>query len=702
VQIEGNLFGGELKAALIGGILKLDAAGGLIDNFDTLTPVVTRIFFVGVEGGFSMAGAGGFTIRFALSELGPLGVFISGSVPGGIALEPTTGLAINDFSAGVEFFKTLPSIDQPEELRGPDFQLPTAVPADQWLASVKQQVVKQYQMIQADPSKNGFSAAFTSPMLITGGAKIFSIYSSKETFNGEVILRISTDGKILAIGKLNFAAGNLSVTARLYADLSKIAAGEATVLMLVDIPDQVQLLTIDGRFKMGFRNPNSGEEVSFQVVDPQTGKPYVRLIGPAEGGTIGTSALKNRGYLVVAIPDGPAGSALDVASVTDLAPEFKLADGSPIALDNTQAPVLVDGKFWYWVEGDAGATDADIIWLKETWSYTAPDGQTVFDPGGAYQDQDNVWQGEALNTVTGIPLFMLPYLDIRLVPSAGGEIDEATLQSFAASGAMLLRKDQNVAIAQVASGTANRKPSIALGDGKVRLFFEPAGVSAGEYVLKVATTGAWRDSAEAASDTNQSFSFSVVDPTAEVAAPFSGTRPSIDVNVANVTSGNAFIDVIYRAAPGAGIDYASILDSGQEFDVTGLAGLDGTPVPLKTVIDENGFATFVPVLQPTDDVNGDGAVDVKDWYALLANEGVSQFRYATTTTDFTPGEITITFSAYDAAVRAGATPAAIRPSRMPLPACSTSKGRRCGWFRPGPTGVSTSARSGTAATSTSR
>ena len=110
---------------------------------------------------------------------------------------------------------------QPEELRGPNFQLPTAQSADQWLSSVKQQVVNQYKAIQLDPSKNGFTAAFTAPMLITGGAKLFTIYASKETFNGEIILRFSTDGKILIVGKLNFAADNLSISGRLYADLSK-------------------------------------------------------------------------------------------------------------------------------------------------------------------------------------------------------------------------------------------------------------------------------------------------------------------------------------------------------------------------------------------------------------------------------------------------------------------------------------------------
>ncbi|MBL8479815.1 MAG: hypothetical protein JNK59_10955, partial [Sterolibacteriaceae bacterium] len=473
VSLKGNLFGGEITAGLIGGIIKLDATGSIIDTFDTTTPVEKRVFFVGVEGGFAMAGVGGFGIKFAVSELGPLGVYIFASVPGGIVLEPNTGLAINDFSAGVEFFKTLPSIDKPEELRGPNFQLPTAQSAEQWLAGVKQQVVTQYRAIQANPSLGGFLAAFTSPMLITGGAKLFTIYASKETFNGEVILRFSTDGKILIIGKLNFAADNLSISARLYADLSKIASGEATVLFLADIPDQVQLLTIDGRLKMGFRNPNTGQEATFTVVDPKTGKPYARLIGPNEGGVMGTGSLTGRGYLVVDIPAGMTGAALNVDTVTDLAPEFKLTPGSPVTLDATQAPVLVDGKFWFWVNGDATATGPiSIIWLKETWSYTSSNGTEAFYAGGAYQDADNVWQAESASTVATIPVFMVPYIDVRLVSSATGEIDDATMQSFATSGAALFRKDSVDPISKVSDG-AGKKAWISLGEGKLRLFFNP-------------------------------------------------------------------------------------------------------------------------------------------------------------------------------------------------------------------------------------
>ena len=89
-----------------------------------------RVFYLGLQGGFSMAGMAGFTIRLGLSELGPLQVFINVEVPGGILLEPTTGLTINDFSAGVEFFKTLPRSTTRSRCAARAFGLPTNMTAD--------------------------------------------------------------------------------------------------------------------------------------------------------------------------------------------------------------------------------------------------------------------------------------------------------------------------------------------------------------------------------------------------------------------------------------------------------------------------------------------------------------------------------------------------------------------------------------------
>jgi hypothetical protein len=170
VTVKGNMFGGTIDAGLVGGILRLDRDFNIIGTLDNTTPVAQSVFYLGLQGGFSMAGMAGFTIRVGLSELGPLSAFISVEVPGGILLEPTTGLTINNFAAGVEFFKTLPSIEDPFLLRGNDFALPTAQTADEWLNGLQRQVALQAKAIAADPSKDGFLAAFTSPMTITGSA----------------------------------------------------------------------------------------------------------------------------------------------------------------------------------------------------------------------------------------------------------------------------------------------------------------------------------------------------------------------------------------------------------------------------------------------------------------------------------------------------------------------------------------------------
>ena len=58
VQVSGDLFGGKVTAGLVGGILKLDANGSIIDAFDAVTPVADRVLFGGITGGFELAGIG--------------------------------------------------------------------------------------------------------------------------------------------------------------------------------------------------------------------------------------------------------------------------------------------------------------------------------------------------------------------------------------------------------------------------------------------------------------------------------------------------------------------------------------------------------------------------------------------------------------------------------------------------------------------
>ena len=139
------MFGGEIDAGLIGGILKLDASYNIIGDVRH-GPRRSRSASStsASRAASSMAGMGGFTIRLGLSELGPLsGVHQRRARRPASCSSRNIGLTINDFSAGVEFFKTLPSIDDPFALRGPAFRCRPTITADQWLDRLKQQVALQ-------------------------------------------------------------------------------------------------------------------------------------------------------------------------------------------------------------------------------------------------------------------------------------------------------------------------------------------------------------------------------------------------------------------------------------------------------------------------------------------------------------------------------------------------------------------------------
>ncbi|MDB4600633.1 hypothetical protein OAG97_02815, partial [Akkermansiaceae bacterium] len=356
VSVTGNLFGGKVTATLIGGILRLDEQFNIISALDTVTPVAQRVFFIGMEGKFAIAGVGGFGIRFALSELGPLSVLLNADIP--ITIEPNSGLTISDFTASVEFFKTLPSIDDPFALRGSAFAPPGDIDVSTWLDTVRSQVATQARLIAANPAMNGFSAAFNSPLTISGSARIYSIYTSQALFNGKVFIKISTDGKFLVGGQLNFLDDNISISGKLYADLSNAANGDVTILFLADIPDQVELLSIYGKLKMGFRNA-AGDEVEFEIATDATaipggGQPTAELIAPVgngeaiDSGVINSDGNKFRhtdgnDYYFVDVNYASSGSvSLDYDSILDEVDEFTLSIVESTSLDVSPIPIPVD------------------------------------------------------------------------------------------------------------------------------------------------------------------------------------------------------------------------------------------------------------------------------------------------------------------------------------------------------------------------
>ena len=560
VGIKGTLFGGQIDAQLIGGILKLDSNFQIIGVTDSTTPVFKRVFYLGIQGGFSMLGMGGFTIRLGLSELGPLQVFVNVKTPTGVMLVPQIGLVLNDFSAGVEFFKTLPSIEDPFALRNPEFGLATDMTADQWLASLQQQVALQAKSIANNPSQNGFFAAFTAPMVITGSARVYSLYTSQAVFNGQVIVKISTDGKFLIVGKLNFADNNVSISGRLYADLSRVASGDVVVLFLADIPDQVRLLTIHGKLKMGFRNP-SGEDVEFDVLDetssgtPTSTKPTATIIDPiGADGSIDVSRIVGQNYVDVAF-QAPGGALLDYASILDStgvgASELTLTRGTTslgtLGPKPTPITTLTTG---------IGVALVPLVYDAATESVYrfAAERTVVTGTLTACKANANNWdcREETQDLGSG---------PVTVVTAHTAKVTVVTKTADLPGGAA----DLEIALLDLAirkTGTNRFRYQFtatpAWVPGTVTVDF------AANSFKNADVTGEDGNPIVGTANDAISLEFHVEGATANVIDP--GAGGSVDVNALNDRN---WLDVLFQAPTGFEIDSASVLDAGAEFTLTG-------------------------------------------------------------------------------------------------------------------------------------
>ena len=135
------------------------------------------------------------------------------------------------------------------------------------------------------------------------------------------------------------------------------------------------------------------------------------------------------------------------------------------------------------------------------------------------------------------------------------------------------------------------------------------------------------------------------------------TTTTFTDNVANGTPAGApagssplYIDVTYAATPGSTLDYASILDSGNEFTLSGAGAtgisFSGTPTPIAFVQDPETGA-LVPTTMPQDTGSGETAAD---WYARLRDAGVKTFRYDATSAAaaWSTGSVHIDFNTYSA------------------------------------------------------
>jgi hypothetical protein len=236
-----------------------------------------NVLYGGIDGAMDFAGLAGFEIRLGLSQNGPLDVYAEVDAP--IILDPDTGLAITNLSAGINFGSGLTTPDSAKDL-ATVAQGTFAPSLTQWEAQLATDV--------ANNAKSG--ASWTNPptlLTIQGGCTIFDAYASSDAFELTGNIAFDTTGKLLASGTVTLG-DTVKVQGSVFIDLSQIASGKAQLLMDVIAPADMPIVNAYGAVDFQFDGPVlSNVQVPTGSSAPQLGT------GLAMDGTTGYGTASN-------------------------------------------------------------------------------------------------------------------------------------------------------------------------------------------------------------------------------------------------------------------------------------------------------------------------------------------------------------------------------------------------------------------------
>ncbi len=271
-SVSGTLFGLEVNASFVLGIVNFNAANQVVNSDGTVvtlttdstgnvtetpvsggdTTVKSSIMYVGVAGGAMIPGLGGVQIYIGFSSLGPLTVYLSAQFP--LILDPDTGIAIGGFSGGVIFDYSLPTPSQPMDLASINLS-PASITISQWQQQLRDQTVTQF---TSSSGGTNLSAAYSQPFLIEAGVTLYDAYLTEDAFKitGNIAIQIDPaepdSTKIFLAGTATFG-GNVSFNADLYAAITVSGATSTVNLMfLVQEPASTPVETIGGALAFGF------------------------------------------------------------------------------------------------------------------------------------------------------------------------------------------------------------------------------------------------------------------------------------------------------------------------------------------------------------------------------------------------------------------------------------------------------------------
>ncbi|MGO9478591.1 MAG: hypothetical protein ACLQAH_13200 [Limisphaerales bacterium] len=343
--VTGNLFGMEVNASFILGIVNFNAQGQIINADGTvtqLTPldgsltetlvpngdttVKNSVLYVGVSGGATIPGVGGVQIYIGFSSLGPLTVYMSAEFP--LILDPDTGIAIGGFSGGITFDYSIPTPSQPQDLASISLS-PSGLTLSQWQQQLRDQTVTQY---TAGSGGTNLSAEYSQPFVIEAGVTLYDAYASADSFTitGTIAIQIDpaqpNETKIFMEGTATFG-GSLNFNAYLYLNVTvdqQTNLPTVTVMFLVQAPATIPVESFGGSLMFGFTDAQG---------HPLTTNPTTTATNYSEW--IPLSTVYNSAG-TVSITNLPVGSYVWTPGAND----FSLTVGNTIYLA-TSGPVVV-------------------------------------------------------------------------------------------------------------------------------------------------------------------------------------------------------------------------------------------------------------------------------------------------------------------------------------------------------------------------
>ena len=616
VTVSGDLFGGTVTGGLIGGVIPISSSGNEVPATDFVTPIVDHVFFVGLQGGFEINKKGGFTIRMALTENGPLGVQVTGESPSGILLEPISGLKLTGFSGGVEFFKSLSDAEHPEDLLDPNFDPAltngSKIDAGQWERQVRNQTIAQYKAIKEGTQGGDFLAAFRSPILISGGAQI-QFHTPGEVLKANAEVRLSIDPnvdenfnskglpkvKILLTGDLILFGGLQRCPVRMFANLTELEQGRAKIIMMAQdipagyhpvlpfLPGPIPIpiptsLELQGYVEFKYLGPD-GKPVDFFASQPTATAPTATLSNPLENGSITLGKLQQNGFLEVKFSPTPlsadagedeAAPTLDPASITDADAEIEL-----VLPDGTQVPIAGNA-----VAPDAAANGvyryqlpANLTLVPGTYKVRVLDGSFTDSTAAANAEQEIFFDVVAPQAILAGPaddarvdrdaINRAGRLAVRFLPTPGSALDTASITDAAAELVL-----SGAAAAGVVLGQPVRDPE------DDRLYWYPFSGSFGTgQVTATVPTGVFVDSSGESNPESVS-SFAVTGPEMTLRNPADGTTLTLaELNRLG------YLEVYVTPSGTAAIDESSLTDAAPEFNLSGAGPgvtVSGVAVPV--------------------------------------------------------------------------------------------------------------------------